>query len=166
MTLKMHSCAAAVRTGDWKSASKPRQRAADPQVEATVLQYLGTVAPREQPAPRSEQPIRVLSPPREERHVRWHLQASGTRSCDHRIRMRVYGAMLTMGLLIHMAVCLLHACPCRFRQQVPRSKCQAMLNTGSSTSRTRTSARWRTSPAPPPAAGRPSARRRWTPQRW
>jgi hypothetical protein len=44
-----------------------------------VLQYLGTVAPREPPAPRPEQPIRVLSPPLEERHVRWHLQARNTR---------------------------------------------------------------------------------------
>lgn len=46
------------------------------QVEAEVLRYLGTVAPRQDSAPRPERPIRVLSPPREERHVRWHLQAS------------------------------------------------------------------------------------------
>lgn len=51
------------------------------QVEAEVLRYLGTVARREQPAQLSERPIQVLSPPREERHVRWHLQASRIPCC-------------------------------------------------------------------------------------
>ena len=44
------------------------------EVEVEVLRYLGTVQPQADSAPLAERPIKVLSPPREERHVRWHLQ--------------------------------------------------------------------------------------------
>jgi len=48
-----------------------------PEVDALVLRYLGTIAPRPPAAPPAARPIELMAPFGERRQQTWHLQARG-----------------------------------------------------------------------------------------
>lgn len=45
-----------------------------PEVDALVLRYLGTIAPRPPASPPVARPIQVVYPPAEQRRQAWHLK--------------------------------------------------------------------------------------------
>ena len=52
-----------------------------PEVDALVLRYLGTIAPRPPAAPPAARPIELMAPFGAKRQQTWHLQARRTAPC-------------------------------------------------------------------------------------
>ncbi len=55
-----------------------------PEVDALVLRYLGTIAPRPPASPPVARPIQVVYPPAEQRRQAWHLKVRRLQDCSMR----------------------------------------------------------------------------------
>jgi hypothetical protein len=60
------------------------------ELERLVLGYVGTIRPRQPPAPLPAHPIVFRQPPHEERHITWHLKAGAARGVGVRVGLLAF----------------------------------------------------------------------------